>query len=294
MALTGGLPPRHLLLGLLVILVWGSNFVAIKLILDVMPPLCLAVLRFTLVALPAIFLLERPQVPLSNLAAYGLLVGAGQFGLLYLGMQAHVSPGLASLVIQCQVIFTIGLALALEGERPRPHQILAVIIAFAGILLIALKAGGAATPLGLALVIAASLCSAGANLLIRRNGRVNMLAYVVWASPFSLPPLLILSLLIDGWPAIQAGLSAATGLTWGLILWQSIGNTMFGFAAWGWLLARHPAATVTPLALLGPVIAMASSAWLLGEPLPLWKLSAAALVLGGLALNLFWRGRRDG
>ena len=115
-----------------------------------------------------------------------------------------------------------------------------------------------------------------------------MLAYVVWASVFSFPPLLLLSLVFEGWPAIRTGLSESTWLTWGAVLYQSVGNTLFGYASWGFLLARHPAATISPTALLVPVFGMSTSALLLSEALPMWKLTAAALVMGGLALNLVW------
>ena len=77
-------------------------------------------------------------------------------------------------------------------------------------------------------------------------------------------------------------------MTWAAVLWQSVGNTLFGYGAWAWLLARPPAASVTPLALLVPVFGMGASALWLAEPLPGWKISAALLVLGGLALNLLW------
>ena len=79
---------------------------------------------------------------------------------------------------------------------------------------------------------------------------------------------------------------------WAAVLWQAVGNTLFGYASWGWLLSRYPAATVAPMALLVPVFGMAASAWYLGESLPAWKLGAAALVLSGLALNLFGVRRR--
>ena len=98
----------------------------------------------------------------------------------------------------------------------------------------------------------------------------------------------MLSLLFEGPAAIAAGVRAADGATWAAVVWQAAGNTLFGYAAWGWLLARHPAATVAPLALGVPVFGLASSALWLGEPLPAWLLAAAALVLGGLALNLLW------
>jgi O-acetylserine/cysteine efflux transporter len=80
----------------------------------------------------------------------------------------------------------------------------------------------------------------------------------------------------------------ADATVWAAVLWQSAGNTLFGYAVWGWLLARHPAALVVPMALLVPVFGMGSAAWWLAEPLPGWKLGAAALVMAGLVLNLWW------
>jgi O-acetylserine/cysteine efflux transporter len=282
------LPLSHILLALLTVAVWGSNFAVIKIGLGVLPPLLFAALRFIWVACPAMLFIKRPEVPWRNLMGYGFLVGSGQFGLLYLAMQINISPGLASLVIQTQVVFTIGLAMALDGEKMKSYQAAAVLLAAAGILLIALKAKAAATPLGLALVLVAAMSWAGGNQIARRSGRINALAFIVWSSPFSVLPLVILSLWFEGWPAISAGLAAADLGTWGAVLWQSAGNTMFGFAAWAWLLARHPAASVSPIALLVPVFGMATSALVLGEPLPGWKIGAAALVMCGLALNFFW------
>ena len=125
------------------------------------------------------------------------------------------------------------------------------------------------------------------------NGSVNMLAYVVWAALFSVPPLLALSLLLEGPAAIAAGLARATPLTWAAVLWQSVGNTMFGYACWAWLLSRYPAATVAPVSLLVPVFGFGASALLLGEPLPSWKIIATLLIMGGLAVNLLWRPQQE-
>ena len=284
----GALPWRHALLALAVVAVWGSNFVVIKLALGHLPPLLFGALRFTFALLPAVFFLRRPAVAWSNLAAYGLLIGAGQFGLLYLAMRGDISPGLASLVLQMQVFFTIGLSMATTRERLRPYQGLALALAVAGIVVIGLHTGGATTLRGLLMVLAASLSWAGGNTVSRRAGNVNMLAYVVWSCPFSLPPLLLLSLAVEGPAAITEGLRTAGVGTWAAVLWQSVGNTLFGYAAWGWLLSRHPAATITPMALLVPVVGMAAASLWVGEPMPPWKLAATALVIGGLALNLAW------
>jgi O-acetylserine/cysteine efflux transporter len=282
------LPLRHLLLALAVVAVWGTNFVVIKLALGTLPPLLFAALRFTLAFLPAALFIRRPAVRWRLLAAYGVLIGAGQFGLLYMAMGRDISPGLASLVIQTQVFFTIVLAIVLAGERVRAYQWLALALAAAGIGVIALHTDATTTPLGLALVLLAALCWAGGNHVARASGRVDMLGYVVWSSVFAAPPLALASLLFEGPAAIGQALRAADAGVWSAVLWQTVGNTLFGYAAWGWLLARHAAAQVAPLALLVPVFGMATSALTLGEPLPAWKIGAAALVLGGLALNLFW------
>jgi O-acetylserine/cysteine efflux transporter len=282
------LPPTHLLLAIAVAAVWGSNFVVIKIALAHLTPLLFAALRFSFAFLPAAFFLKRPGVPWRRLAAYGVLIGAGQFGILYIAMERNISPGLASLVIQTQVFFTIGLSMAFSAERVRNFQWLALGLAASGLLLIAMRGGSSATPLGLGLVLLAAFCWASGNVIARADGPVNMLSYVVWASLFSFPPLFLLSLLFEGWPAIRTGLGNSDWLTWAAVLYQSAGNTLFGYASWGWLLARHPAATVSPIALLVPVFGLATSALLLGEALPVWKLAATALVMAGLAVNLAW------
>ncbi|RVU43729.1 EamA family transporter [Rubrivivax rivuli] len=282
------LPWRHFLLAVAVVAIWGSNFVVIKLALAQLPPLLLATLRYTFALLPAVFFLRRPAVPWRNLATYGVLIGAGQFGLLFIAMNGHISPGLASLVIQTQVFFTIGLAMRSAGEKLQAVQWVALGIAAVGLGTIATHTDGSTTVLGLAMVLMAAFSWAAGNMTSRAAGRVDMLAYVVWASAFAIPPLLLMSLLLEGPARIGHALAHADAVAWGAVLWQAVGNTLFGYAAWGWLLARHPAATITPMALLVPVFGLTSAAWWLGEPLPAWKLLAAALVLGALALNLLW------
>lgn len=282
------LTPRHLLLALLVMAVWGSNFVVIRIGLDHLPPLLFAALRFSVAFLPAALFLRPPSAPWRNLAAYGALIGAVQFGMLFLAMSGHITPGLASLVVQTQVFFTIALSMRLSGERVRPFQLAALALATAGIALIIWRTDGSATPLGITLVLIAAMGWAGGNMVARQTPGVNMLAYVVWASLFAVPPLFALSLVFEGWPAIRDGVTRADASTWAAVVWQAVGNTLFGYTAWGWLLARYQAATVAPMSLLVPVFGMAASAVFLHEALPGWKLAAAALVMAGLALNTLW------
>jgi O-acetylserine/cysteine efflux transporter len=280
------MPLTHLLLALAVVAVWGTNFVVIKWGLAELPPLLFTTLRFALSAFPLLLFIKRPAVPWRKLAGFGALHGLGLFGLMLYAMRADISPGLASLVIQTQVFFTIVLAMLLDGERPRPVQALALGLAVAGMALIAGHIDQhSITALGLVLVLTAALCWASANMVAKSVGRVDMLGFMVWISVLAAPALAVLSLLIEGPARIASSLSQASAGAWAAVAWQALGNTLFGYGAWNWLLARHPAATVAPAALLVPVFGMGASSLLLGESLPGWKLGATALVLGGLALN---------
>lgn len=286
-------PWRHLLLALAVVAVWGTNFVVIKMALAHLPPLLFAALRFALAFFPAVLFLPRPAASWRNLAAFGLLIGVGQFAVLYIAMKGHITPGLASLVVQAQVFFTIVLAMRVARERVQPYQWLALLLGAAGIVVIGSHTDGNTSLLGLLMVLFAAFSWACGNMVSKRAGSINMLSYVVWSSAAAVPPLVVLSLLFEGWPAIAAGLRDADALTWWAVVWQALGNTLFGYAAWGWLLSRHPAASITPMALLVPVFGMATASLMLAEPLPGWKLAAAALVLCGLGLNMLWPRLRE-
>jgi O-acetylserine/cysteine efflux transporter len=282
------LPPLHILLAICVVAVWGTNFVVIRVALDALPPLTFATLRYIFALLPAAFFIKRPAVPWRSLAAYGVAIGFGQFGLLFIAMDGLISPGLASLVVQMQIFFTIGLAIWLSGERVRRYQLGGLLLATAGIGVILAHTDGTTTPLGLALVLAAALSWGIGNHVARTSGTRDMLGFVVWASLFAIPPLALGALIVDGPARIAESVGSADLGTWNAVLWQSLGNTLFGYSAWGWLLSRHSASTISPLSMLVPVFGMSASALLLGEPLQDWKLLAGALVLGGLAVNLLW------
>ena len=286
---TETLPASHLLLALAIVAVWGTNFVVIKLSLSAFPPFLFAALRYTFALLPLVFFIPKPKVSWVNMCIYGLAVGVGQFGILYFAIDGRISPGLASLVIQTQVFFTIGFAMFFAKERLRTYQMVAVGVAITGLGIIALHTDANTTFLGLALVVFCGLSWGVANTVSRRAGSINMLAYVVWASAFAIPPLFAISFLFEGgWEPMRASLTSAPMGAWVGVLWQSWGNTLFGYAAWGWLLSKHPAALVAPTPLLVPIFGMGASAYFLGEPLPPWKMEAAGLVIAGLMVNLFW------
>ena len=275
-------------MALLTVFIWGSNFVVIKTGLEHWPPFLFTALRFFFAAIPLIFFLPRPKTSWNKLIFYGLFIGVGQFGLLFWAMENDISPGLASLVVQIQVFFTIILSIFMFNEQVRIFQYWALLISFLGIFVIGFYSDADATLFGVVLILLAALAWAFGNIVIKSIGKVNIIAFLSWSSLFAVPPLLLISFFKETPEIIVATIYTAPLSAWLAVLWQTIGNTLIGYGIWNYLLNKYPAAIVTPWALLVPVFGMSASSIILSESLPVWKLIAASLVLLGLLLNMYY------
>jgi len=279
--------PRDLLLTLAVIVVWGVNFMAIKWGVAEIPPLLMTALRYVVAVLPAIFFVRRPRVALSVLVAYGLFIGVGQFGLLFTAIHLGMPAGLASLVLQLQSFFTIGLAVGVLGERPQGMQLAGAAVALGGIGLIALGKLDGAALWPLAMTVGAALGWAVSNIVVKKAGAVDMLSFVVWSGLVPILPLLVLSLVIEGPGAVPYALNHVTWLGVGSLLFVGWVSTVFGYGAWSALLGRYPASLVAPFTLLIPVVGLASGQLVLGETMGGLDWAGSALVFVGLLVNVF-------
>jgi len=283
---------KHQLLALIVTIIWGTNFVFIKYGLNELPPFLFATIRFFLVAFPLIFFFPKPKASWGLIAAYGLFIGFGQFGILFYAMQNDISPGIASLVLQTQVFFSVIFAIFFFKELITPIQWLALIISFSGIALIASKTGGQTTFFGLALALLAAMSWAMGNMVVKKADKVDIIAFLAYSSLFAVPVLAVMSLYFEGWDLIKTSIQSASMTSVYVVLWQTIGNTLIGYGLWNFLLSRYSTATVTPWALLIPISGMTASSLLLDELMPMWKLLAAALVLAGLVINIISTKKR--
>lgn len=280
------MPIGHLLLALMVVAIWGFNFVVIKLGVADVPPLFLTALRFLFAALPAVFFVERPAIPWRLFFAFGLIFGVVKFGLLFVGIKAGMPAGLSSIVLQMQAFFTIGFAFLALGERPKPIQYLGAAIAVAGIAVIGAARWQGADLVPFLMVIGAAACWGVTNILTKKAGRIDMLGFIVWTSLVPVLPLLALSLAIEGPTAIAAALSRPSWSAIGAVAYLAWPTTVFGYGIWSRLLSHHPAATVAPLTLLVPVFGMGSAWAVLGEPFgPLEAIGAGAVFIG-LVVNV--------
>jgi O-acetylserine/cysteine efflux transporter len=272
--------PRHVLLAVLVAAIWGFNFVMLKIGLDEFPPILFSALRFLAAAVPAIFFVGRPSVAWRWVVSVGLVLGVAKFSFLFIGLSAGMPGGLSSLVLQSQVIFTAVFAAVALKERPKPVQVTGIVLAVAGIGLIAWDYGLSSPLLGFLLVIAAAACWGVANVLMRYARPADTLRFMVWVSAVAVLPLFLLSYLTED-------MSALGRLDWagaGSIAYVAWISTLLGFGVWGFLLRRYESSVVAPFSLLVPVFGMFSAWAFLGEDLTVLRAAAGGIVLLGLAI----------
>ena len=278
--------PRDTLAAISVAVVWGLTFIAIKVGVGETSPLMLSALRFAFAGVPAVFFIPPPKAPVWKVALYGLLIGVGQFGVLFIAIREGFPVGLASLVVQAQVYFTILIAWSLLREAPSRAQIIGMAVAFVGMAVIGSGRLAGASFWPFLLVVLAALFWGAGNVVAKTAGKIDALAFTVWSSLAAPLPLLCLSLVFDGTGPL-AGLLHPTWALAASVAVVAYAGTVFGFGLWARLLAHYSAATVAPFALLVPVVGMAAGVLVFGEPLRAVELFGALLVMAGLALNVF-------
>ncbi|HWR62025.1 MAG TPA: EamA family transporter [Clostridia bacterium] len=282
---------RDIGIGLIVVVLWGLNFIAIDMGLGNMPPLMLAAVRFVVVCFPAIFFLPKPPVPWKWLIALGLTINVGQFAFLFMGIKLGMPAGLASLVHQSQAFFTLIIAAVFIGEKWHWNHLTGLMIAACGMVVIASQQGSSMTAVGFWLNLAGAVSWGAGNVIMRRATQgvppYSMLALTVWAGAVAILPLGLLSLLIEGPGAWQAAWSSINWVTVASLIYLGYCASLAGYGLWGKLLSRYPAAVVSPFALLVPVVGMSSAALFLGEAFSMQQLIGALLLMTGLVVNVF-------
>ena len=291
----------HVLQALLVVLIWGVNFVVIRWGLNEVPPFLLAAARFSLVVFPAIFFIKKPNVPWRWLIAYGWFNSFGQFALLFWAMKVGMPAGLASVVHQAQVFFTLIFSVLILQQRTQVTQWLGLMIAVMGLALIAYgknagtPVGMQMTSLGLVLNLLGAASWAIGNVVVSAMRRAGIqpepFGLVIWSSLIPILPFLLISGLFErhvypDWQAISwHSMVSALYLAWAA--------TLLGYGLWSRLLSQYEPNRVAPFTLLVPVVGLLTAWLVLGERLNQWQLWGSACLLIGLAVNVLglraWR-----
>lgn len=287
-ALTG----RDLAAALIVVVLWGVNFVVMKFALRDFTPLQLGAARYLFAVLPLALFIRPPKVPWKWVVLYGLFQGVGQFGFLFLALKVGMTAALASVLLQTQVFFTALFGFVLLHERAsRPLQA-GMLLAALGLSCFALNyvnpdAAGASTTtvLGLLLTLSAAAMWAMSNIVARRvqqvAGDYSPPAFVVWSSSVAVLPFVALSWLFDA-GAVRWQWTEARGSSWLAVAYLGWVATIVGYSLWTGLLKRHPANRVAPFSLGVPLVGLAAGMLVLGEVISAWQWAGTALVVAAL------------
>jgi len=252
---------------MLVAVIWGCNFVAIHVGLVDVPPFLFLAIRFLLVAFPLVFFVGRPRAPGRVVIGIGFFMSFGQFGLLYLAMAIGMPAGLAALVLQAQVIFTILIAAGVLGERASRRQAVGAAIGTAGLAIVAWGFHQDAPLVPLLVTVGAALSWAIGNVIVRAAKVASGLSVVVWSALVVPLPALAVSLLVEGPDEISAALGRFGPEAWASTLYTVVLSSPVGYTIFNGLMAKYPAASVVPFILLVPPVGVLS-AWLALDEVP--------------------------
>jgi O-acetylserine/cysteine efflux transporter len=278
---------KDFLVLVLITAIWGFNFSFIKLGLVNFDPYLLAAIRFLLCAVPAIFVIKRPPVAWSLLAAYGFVFGVLQWGLIYAGIQLGVSAGVASLLTQCSVFMTMGLGLLFFKEKLNTSMVIGTLISFVGVFLIFDQTQGQRAAWGMLLILGGALAWAVSNVIVKKSGTTAMFGFFIWSSIFSPLPLLLLAYGVSGSQAIIHSLVHIDSRAILSVLFQVYPTSLLGYSVWNHFMQKYPVSQVAPLSLLVPVFGILGSVLIFQESLPTYKWIAMILILSGLIVQRY-------
>lgn len=279
--------PIDIALAVTVAVIWGIGFVLTRIAIDEMSSILFTTLRFAITALPCIFL-PRPKLSWRLVVAISWMLVA-QFLTQTYAIAHGVPAGLTAVIVQSQALFTVALAALFLRELPTRAQLLGIAIATCGLLLICFTVGYDFSVWAFAVLMAAPVCFAVSNLLLRRAQDVSMLNLFAWIGLFAMVPLLPLLLTIDGAGVTWQSLTHLSFKVVASVLVLGFLGTTLGYWIWGRLLGNYSAAQVVPFALLVPFFGAGASSIVFGERFGPLRLTGMIVVVLGIAVMLLSR-----
>jgi O-acetylserine/cysteine efflux transporter len=281
---------RDNLVAALVAIIWGANFVVIDEGLKGFPPFLLLCARFLVVLFPAIFFVPRPG-PWRTILQVGLFLSLGQFALLYLSLHLGMPAGLASLLVQVQVIVSIAISRIFLNERPSRQQLVGVAIGLVGLAVLIAGRTSTAGLLPLVIIIGACLSWSIGNVLSRGAQVTSGFGLTVWSGIVVPIPALALAFLVNGPHAVDHAVSHIGWLTVASTLYTAILCSLFGYGVWNSLLSRYSVGAVVPFALVVPAAGIATAWIALGQVPGVAETVGGLILLGGIATTTLQRAR---
>jgi O-acetylserine/cysteine efflux transporter len=263
-----------LILVLIVMTIWGLNFVIAKWGLAQFPPIFMMGLRWGLVAALLLPFVRIPRKKLIGILLISFTLGCVHFSLMFTGLKG-TDAAVAAIATQTQVPFAALIAAFFLKDRIGWRRAVGMALAFVGIVVMAGEPRHAGNLLPIFMVIAASFMWAVANIQIKQLGPIDDFALNAYLGLFAAPQLFLASFLLES--GQFAAITNADWVGWSAVGYMAIMVTVISYVMWFRVLRRYPVNQAMPFTLLVPVLGVLSAALLLDEPLTL------RVILGGLA-----------
>jgi len=265
--------PLHLLLALIANFAWGFNFIAGKIGANHFHPLLFTGVRFFFLLLVMLPWLRPAPGYMKPLLRVAFCMGVLHFSMMFIGLNAGANIASIAITTQLYVPFSAIFAAVFLKEKIAPIKILAIVIAFFGILVIGFDPIVFNHLDAVVWVIGAALAFSVGTIQMRQFPNMGILTLQAWIALVAAPSLFLLSLFFEtGQVQILSHLKLIDLWT---PLYSALGASVIGHSIVYYLLGRYTVSTVTPLMLLAPVIASLFGVWYLGDQIG-WR-----LVLGG-------------
>jgi O-acetylserine/cysteine efflux transporter len=271
---------------LAVCLVWALNNIISKYVvsdLDV-PPLFYAAARFAVLAVATFpFLFPAPR-PYWRLILVSLLMGGGNFALMFVGLKES-TPSSVAVVLQLGMPMTTLLSVLMLGEKIRWRRGLGIALTFAGAMTVMWDPHGFTLSRGLMLVAAAAFASSLGAILIKGMEGVKPLTYQAWVGFASLWPLAALSAWLEA-GQVQAGIAAGWPFLLA-VLFSALVVSLAAHSGYYILVQRYEANLISALTLMTPLATIALGVAIMHDPFgPRMAIGSAVALVGVLIIAL--------
>ena len=273
---------KHVVMAFFIVVLWGLNFVALKIAVLSLPPIFLAGLRFLLISIPWIFFVEKPKVSKKQFITLPITLGVLQYSLLYYGMSTGLSAGLSAVILQTQSFFTVIMSTILIKEKPRLNEILGLLIGALGVIILLINNNGDFKIESVLIILAAAISWGIANIQLKNLGNVNMVSFLILISPFAGIVLFIISFILEYDLVLNIDFSNIEIKVFLSIFYTAYLSTVIGFTMWQYLLNKYKSVQITPYGLLVPVTGSIFGYIILSEVLEIYQIIAGIVIIIGL------------
>ncbi|MDP3371654.1 MAG: EamA family transporter [Candidatus Paracaedibacteraceae bacterium] len=277
---------KHIFLAILVAVLWGFNFVASKYALKEVPQFLFAGTRFLLLTLPFIFFVPKPNISWTHLISIGFIQGFMAYACLFKGLTLGCPAGITSVAFQIHIAFTLVLSYFVLKITPTRRQVFGVCVSAVGMFMIIKSLHAQSIPIeAMLMVLAASMCWAISNLLLKCAGNVNSFSLVIWTCIFAPIPNYICAYFLNGPDVIAHTLENISFYAIVALFYVVVFVSLIGSTTQTYLIRTYSPNIVMPYSLLIPIVGMGAGWIVFGETMSLETIIACAVVFIGLAIN---------